>query len=67
MPGQWRLDTKADAFITVVDGDKGWKRKGDTTEAMAKDELKQRAESLYYLNVTRLVRLKNPGYTLTKA
>jgi hypothetical protein len=63
MPGQWRLDT-SDGFIIVVDGDEGWTRQGDTTEAMTRDELKQRAENLYYLNVTRLVPLKNPGYTL---
>jgi hypothetical protein len=64
MPGQWRLDA-SDDFIIVIDGDKGWRRHGGTTEDLTKDELKQRAENLYYLNVTRLVPLKNPGYTLT--
>jgi hypothetical protein len=63
LPEKKRVEIK-DAFIFVVDGDKGWTNASGTTMEMTKEQLDEEKENMYAEWVQQLVPLKNEGFTL---
>jgi len=63
-PDKMRMDIE-NAFVMVLNGDKGWVQMNGETKEMTKEQLAAEKEERYAGWVTTLVPLKDKGFTLT--
>ncbi|HZV03647.1 MAG TPA: hypothetical protein VE999_01025 [Gemmataceae bacterium] len=71
LPDRLRTEVKSKvgdqefAFIQILNGNKGWRKIGDNTDEMDKDNLTEAKEQMNTANITQLVCLKNQDYKLS--
>lgn len=71
LPDRLRIEVHSKAgdqeftFIQVINGNKGWRKLGDMTDEMGKEELAEASEEMNAATISHLVCLKNKEYKLS--